>query len=93
MTLESTNDTPGAFPITSMDWQGYWLPMFGAIWEAFYITPFWGYSSLCNTTSTTGSCSLTRNMGTWSHDGVAATPMQNAADLRLLEGIPGYCAP
>jgi pimeloyl-ACP methyl ester carboxylesterase len=92
VTLRSEHQVPTAIPLTSMDWHGYWLALHAAVFEAFFGTPGDGTSSLCNTSSTSGSCASTRSMGRWLIDGAPATPMSNAADLDLLRGFPSYCA-
>jgi len=91
VTLESNHEVVDAFPLTSMDWYGYWAPLFGTVWEAFTGSPFLSYSPLCNSPSTTGTCTYTRDMGTWEIDNVDATTMLNAADLSLLGSLPNYC--
>jgi hypothetical protein len=74
-----------------MDWYGYWAPLSGTVWEAFTGSPIVSYSPLCNSSSTTGTCTYTRYMGTWEIDNVDATTMLNAADLSLLGSLPNYC--
>jgi pimeloyl-ACP methyl ester carboxylesterase len=91
LTLPSLHETSSALPLTSMDLHGYWLPLYRAVYEAFFAVPEDGVSALCNSSSTTGSCARTRYMGAWVMDGVPATPMQNAADLNLVEGLQDRC--
>jgi pimeloyl-ACP methyl ester carboxylesterase len=81
--------------LTSMDEYGYWRPTRAAVYEAFHGRPFApNYSPYCSSASTAGSCATTRDMGKWLLDGLAATPIKNAADLtelNLLANIPDYC--
>jgi hypothetical protein len=91
VTLPSLHEASTALPLTSMDLYGYWLPLYRAVYEAFFGVPEGGTSALCNGPDATGSCARTRDMGTWLIDGVPATPMRNAADLQLLQGFPSHC--
>ncbi len=91
VTLPSLHGTSSALPLTSMDLHGYWLPLYRTLYETFFGVPGDGVSALCSSPSTSGSCARTRDMGTWATDGVPATPMKNAADLNLLQGLADRC--
>ncbi|HWO23027.1 MAG TPA: alpha/beta fold hydrolase [Kofleriaceae bacterium] len=68
-------------PLDGIDWWGYWRPTDGALSEVFGRGELpAGYSAFCS--SAGPRCDPVRHMGQWS-DGVAVTPMQNAAELGL----------
>lgn len=78
--------------LTSIDYWGYWRPTLAAVSEAFTGNPVaTDYSPYCSSADTTGTCAKTRDMGIWL-DGVAATPMKNAAEIpELATNYPDYC--
>jgi pimeloyl-ACP methyl ester carboxylesterase len=78
--------------LTYMDSWGYWRPTLTAVREAFTGKPDSpDYSPYCSSTGTAGTCATTRDMGKWV-DGIAATPMKNAAEIpELVTTYPEYC--
>jgi hypothetical protein len=87
--LAGRKDDDGCY-LTSMDAHGYWSPTATAVYEAFTGMRS-NHSPYCSSEGTKDICAHTRDMSVWV-DGKKATPMMNAADLRLNQTYPDYCA-
>jgi pimeloyl-ACP methyl ester carboxylesterase len=89
--LSGRRDDYGCY-LTSMDYYGYWEPTRAAIHQAFGGQMPDDYTPYCSSDSMSGVCTKTRDMGIWQTDGIPATPMMNAADMRLNQTYPDYCS-
>jgi hypothetical protein len=88
--LMGRSDDYGCY-LSSMDYYAYWEPTRAAVYEAFGGELSSDYTPYCSSETTSGRCAMTRYMGVWELDGKPATPMMNAADLRLNQTYPDYC--